>query len=134
VSGRQREQLAKAVEDVRAERKKPTSARIVAALTFSFWTSLVGADYENLWQTTLYRIGVKPDGKGLRRKDFSGPLTPIRTLRNRIAPHEPIIMWDLCRADRVAVASGCGLVQRTRPIREGLSGRAHSARQFPRHQ
>ena len=27
--------------------------------------------------------------------DFSGPLAPIRALRNRIAHHEPIIEWDL---------------------------------------
>lgn len=43
----------------------------------------------------MHRIGSRPDGKGLRRKDFSGPLAPIRTLRNRIAHHEPIIEWDL---------------------------------------
>ena len=37
----------------------------------------------------------REDGKGLRRKDFSKPLTPIRVLRNRIAHHEPILYWDL---------------------------------------
>jgi hypothetical protein len=33
----------------------------------------------------------------LRRKDFSGPLTPIRILRNRIAHREPILAWNLAR-------------------------------------
>ncbi len=56
---------------------------------------MFGKEYETLWQTTLHRIGSRPDGKGLRRKDFSGPLAQIRTLRNRIAHHEPIISWDL---------------------------------------
>ena len=56
---------------------------------------MFGKEYETLWQTTLHYIGTRPDGKGLRRKDFSGPLTPIRMLRNRIAHHEPIIAWDL---------------------------------------
>src|SRR5262245_51012209 len=92
---RQPEQLAKAIEDIRGEHKEPTSGRIVAALTFSFWTSMLGSSYENLWQTTLHRIGSRADRRGLRRKDFSGPLSPIRTLRNRVAHHEPIIMWDL---------------------------------------
>lgn len=73
---RQPEQLAKAIRDVENARKESTAGRIVAALTFSFWTSMLGADYETLWQKTLHRIGTRADGKGLRRKDFSGPLTP----------------------------------------------------------
>lgn len=88
-------QLAKAIEDVREDGREPTPGRIVAAVTFSFWTSMFGREYETLWQTTLHRIGSRSDGKGLRRKDFSGPLAQIRILRNRIAHHEPIISWDL---------------------------------------
>jgi len=88
-------QLAQATQDIRAENREPTPGRVVAALTFSFWTAMFGREYENLWQTTLYRIGRRAGGKGLRRKDFSGPLAPIRTLRNRIAHHEPILEWDL---------------------------------------
>jgi hypothetical protein len=91
----QSEQLAKAIKDVEADGKAATPGRIVAALTFSFWTSMFGKDYETLWQTTLHRIGRKADGKGLRRKDFSTPLARIRTLRNRIAHHEPILAWNL---------------------------------------
>jgi hypothetical protein len=88
-------QLAKAIEDLAQQKKTPTSGRIVAALTFSFWTAMLGKDYEDLWQTTLHHIASQPTGKGLRRKDFSRPLAMIRTLRNRVAHHEPIIMWDL---------------------------------------
>lgn len=91
----QPEQLAKAIQDIEANKKEPTPGRVIAALTFSFWTAMFGKDYETLWQTTLHKIGRKPDGKGLRRKDFSGPLAQIRSLRNRIAHHEPIIMWNL---------------------------------------
>lgn len=88
---RQPDQLAKAARDIADARKDATPGRIVAELTFSFWTAMLGASYEELWQTTLHRIGKKPNGKGLRRKDFSAPLTPIRILRNCIAHHEPII-------------------------------------------
>jgi hypothetical protein len=87
----QSDQLAKAIEGIREERKDPIPGRIVAALMFGFWTAMFGTDYEELWRTTLLRIGSRPDGKGLNRKHFSGPLTPIRQLRNRIAHHEPII-------------------------------------------
>ncbi len=91
----QRDQLVKAVADIRAKNKEPTPGRIVAALTFSFWTSMLSPVYENLWQTTLHHIACREDGKGLRRKDFSRPLNEIRVLRNRIAHHEPILHWDL---------------------------------------
>jgi len=91
----QRRQLAKAHEELAEEGKAPTPGRIVAALTFSFWTSMLSPDYETLWQRTLHRIARREDDKGLRRKDMSGPLTPIRTSRNRVAHHEPIIQWNL---------------------------------------
>ena len=91
----QNEQVAEALADLTRERKEPTPGRVVAALTFSFWTTMLGTPYENRWQTDLHRIGRRDDGKGLRRKDLSGPLTPIRLLRNRIAHHEPILAWDL---------------------------------------
>ena len=91
----QNEQVAGAVADLVRERKEPTPGRVVAALTFSFWTTMLGIPYENLWQTDLHRIGGHDDGKGLRRKELSGPLTPIRLLRNRVAHHEPILAWDL---------------------------------------
>lgn len=91
----QNEQVIEALAELARERKEPTPGRIVAALTFSFWTAMLGTSYENLWQTDLHGIGRRDDGKGLRRKDLSGPLTPIRLLRNRIAHHEPILTWDL---------------------------------------
>jgi hypothetical protein len=92
---RQPEQLAKAIEDIKRGKREPTPGRIVAEVTFSFWTAMFGNQYDGLWQTTLNKVGRKPNGKGLRRKDVSAPLTPIRILRNRIAHHEPIIAWDL---------------------------------------
>jgi hypothetical protein len=95
VGDRPPNQIADAIRDIEREGKEAAPGRIVAALTFSFWTAMFGKDYETLWQTTLHRIAKKPDGKGLRRKDFSTPLTQIRLLRNRVAHHEPIINWDL---------------------------------------
>lgn len=95
LKARQAEQVAMAIADIEFNGKDVTPGRIVAALTFSFWTAMFGPDYETLWQKTLHEIGRRPDGKGLRRKDFSGPLHPVRTIRNRIAHHEPILNWNL---------------------------------------
>jgi hypothetical protein len=97
LGAQQANQLNKAIRDLQAKRREPTPDRLVAELTFGFWTAMIGKEYETLWQTTLHRIAQRPDGKGLRRQDFSRPLGPIRELRNRIAHHEPIIYWDLLK-------------------------------------
>ncbi|CDX15087.1 conserved hypothetical protein [Mesorhizobium sp. ORS 3324] len=91
----QAEMLAKARQDIEDAKKEETPGRVVAALTFGYWTALLGKEYEDLWQKTLKDIARREDGKGLTRKAFSKPLAPIRTLRNRIAHHEPILYWSL---------------------------------------
>ncbi|MEI8393734.1 MAG: Abi family protein [Rhodospirillaceae bacterium] len=91
----QKEQLTKALADFNRNSKEITAGRVVSAMTFSFWTSMVSPDYEDIWQTTLNPIARRQNGKGLRRKDLASPLAQIRTLRNRIAHHEPILQWDL---------------------------------------
>lgn len=93
----QKNQLKKAKIDL--ERNKPGSANIagnlVAALSFSFWTTMVSGQYEDLWRQKLHAIASTTAGKPLARKDLSRPLNQIRTLRNRIAHHEPILHWTL---------------------------------------
>ncbi|MFK4259923.1 Abi family protein [Agrobacterium tumefaciens] len=91
----QADMIAKAHKDLVEQGKADTPARIVAALTFGFWTAMLGKEYENLWQTTLKDIARREDGKGLRRKDFTKSLGAIRTLRNRLAHHETVLHWDL---------------------------------------
>ncbi len=94
--GHQTAQVADAIAELEEAGKEPTAGRIVAALSFSFWTAMFSPTYEGLWRSTLKGIA-KRDGRGLVRKDFSRPLTQIRLLRNRIAHHEPILHWDLRR-------------------------------------
>jgi hypothetical protein len=93
----QRKQIAQA--KVELERDKTGSSTIpgkfVAAVSFSFWTAMLSPDYETLWRSHLNAIASKAEGKGYARKYFSRPLGRIRTLRNRIAHHEPILGWKL---------------------------------------
>jgi hypothetical protein len=91
----QADMIAKARKELAEQGKADTPARIVAALTFGFWTAMLGKEYENLWQMTLKDIAKREDGKGLRRKDFTKSLGAIRTLRNRLAHHETVLHWDL---------------------------------------
>ncbi len=99
-NGFQPDMLAKARKDLADANKQETSGAIVAALTFGYWTAMLGKEYENLWQTVLKDIARREDGKGLRRKDFTKSLGAIRTLRNRLAHHETVLHWDLPKHHR----------------------------------
>lgn len=96
----QHEQVQTAIAELGKDGKEPSPGRVVAALTFSFWTAMVSPAYEDLWRASLNTIAAGPDGRRLSRKQLSRPLTPIRLLRNRVAHHEPILHWDLRKHHR----------------------------------
>lgn len=64
--------------------------KIVAELTFGFWTALFSPHNNHLWQH-FHPIFNAP----VKRKTISGKLNMIRRVRNRIAHHEVILQQDL---------------------------------------
>ena len=66
-----------------------TSPKLIAELSFGFWTSLFGRKYEEVWRQILRKVFKDYDGAVTRKNVFSR-LNEIRELRNRIAHHEPI--------------------------------------------
>jgi len=92
---------------------------VVAALAFGFWVSLLGrggrlpilrssrANYDmTLWRPALFRAfpnARKP------RADVHRPLDYLRTLRNRIAHHEPIFSRHLA-ADHTSILEVAGWI------------------------
>ena len=96
----QSRQVREAIAQIERANRTPDPSRIVAALSLGFWTAMLGRVYETLWRTGLYRIAQCADGKNLGRKDLATPLMKIRELRNRIAHHEPVVYWDLHKANR----------------------------------
>jgi len=74
--------------------KTVTPGRMVAELTFGFWLRLLDTSYEkSLWVPHLYKVFPnlnKPD-----RATVFNRLYSIKTLRNRVAHHEPIIFRNL---------------------------------------
>jgi hypothetical protein len=82
----------KAVEDavvrIRRLNRPVTRTRIVSGLPLSFWTRLVGIQYDEVWKASLHHAF--PHGSGSRR-DVAGQLNRISQLRNDIAHHQPII-------------------------------------------
>ena len=92
--------------------------RIVAALSFGFWVSLLGpggrteagrkANYEmTLWRPALR--GAFAHRATLTRRQAHRPLDALRILRNRVAHHEPIFARDLT-ADHERVLDVAGWI------------------------
>jgi hypothetical protein len=100
----QREQITAAHDELSKNGKSINPGSVIAALTFSFWTTMLSPAYEELWRSCLSSIAIKEDGRRLARKDLSRPLTQIRLLRNRVAHHEPILHWDLHKHHLAIVA------------------------------
>lgn len=99
------ERVASARARLRGERYAVNTPRMIASLSFGFWVSLLGpggriedagrkANYEmTLWRPALRRAF--PHRRPLTRKQVHGPLISLRSLRNRIAHHEPIFARNL---------------------------------------
>jgi hypothetical protein len=84
--------LQSAQESLRRESKPLDASRIVAELSFGFWTGLTGPRYSDLWRDHLVKIFPR---RPVQRADVQLRLNSIRKLRNRIAHHEPILSRPL---------------------------------------
>ena len=101
LDAKSRARIAAAKSDVARNGHGPHPHRLVSALSFGFWVSLLGeggyldadghrrADFETtLWRPALRRAF--PHRTVLSRGQAYEPLNDLRKLRNRIAHHEPI--------------------------------------------
>lgn len=80
--------LRKAKDSLAREGKPLDAGRIVAELSFGFWTGLTGPRYDVLWRDHLVKIFPR---RPVQRVEVQKRLSSIRKLRNRIAHHEPIL-------------------------------------------
>lgn len=69
-----------------------TAGQVIAELNFGFWVALFAKKYETrLWRTELHQLFALKQN----RKELHNQLNRLRTLRNRIAHHEPILQRHL---------------------------------------
>jgi hypothetical protein len=86
VAPHQKDQLTTAVAEIEEAGKEATAGRIVAALTFSFWTAMLSPAYETLWRATLNRIAETEEGKRLPAQKLLAPAHPDPPASQ---PHRP---------------------------------------------
>lgn len=67
--------------------KAITRGRVIAALSFGFWSGLFGGRYEELWRHRLRHAF--PRAK--ERKDLSSRMDQVRRFRNRLAHHDSVL-------------------------------------------
>ena len=82
-----RQNLQDACDKMKEQDRDMESGRIIAELSFHFWTALHEPKYrKTIWTPFLRKIW--PDGENIRKvhKD----LLKVKELRNRIAHHEPV--------------------------------------------
>ncbi len=92
----QRQKISEAKIRLVNDGKPIEPGRLVASLTFGFWTTCVGSEYnDDLWVKAIHRPFKKTPE--LTRKKLNRDLTQLRNLRNRVAHHEPILSWNLIK-------------------------------------
>jgi len=111
--------IASAKNDLVRDRYPVDPPHLVAVLSFGFWVTLLGrggrpaggaspkCNYEmTLWRPCLYRAF--PNAR-LSRHQAHTPLDYLRTLRNRVAHHEPIFARHL-QADYQSILTVTGWI------------------------
>jgi Swt1-like HEPN/Abi-like protein len=85
-------QVAEARDRLARQSKPADHGRLIAELSFGFWSGLFANAYDtDLWRTALHRLLYPRQ----QRPQIHDMLERLRTLRNRIAHHEPIIQRRL---------------------------------------
>ncbi len=94
---REKDQISQAKDNLRKTKKQIEPGRVVAELSFGFWTALFDVRYEHgqiLWPKLL-KTTFPFLPKGHRTRHYlSRELNRIRFLRNRIFHYEPIWHWQ----------------------------------------
>lgn len=94
--------VAQAQSQIGKEGKKPTPDRIIAGLTFGFWTTLLTPTYEDthgyrlLWPTLTGHVFPNAPA-GYTRNEICNVMLQIKELRNRLSHHEAV--WKFHQKD-----------------------------------
>ncbi|WP_271437108.1 hypothetical protein [Lentibacter algarum] len=69
-------------------------SKVIAALTFDFWSNLFRPEYHELWRSNI-TIAFPHCPLGFSRDDVQPLVRDVNVVRNRVAHHEPLLRFDL---------------------------------------
>lgn len=85
-------QIDEVVHRLKRTKQPLTAGRIYAGLTFGFWRSLFGSEYEELWRHSLKYVFRHSRAD---RKVIAAYLESINQMRNRLAHHGSLLDYDI---------------------------------------
>lgn len=96
-------QIAEAKAKLVRRHEAQTPDKIIAELTFAFWSSLFNAAFHITLWSSLYLLFKHCPKRMRQRKTISAALNQIRDLRNRVFHHEPLLWLTPALIDQHAL-------------------------------
>ncbi|MND15778.1 Abi-like protein [compost metagenome] len=87
----QNKQVSSAKEKLRRHNEPQTVDKVLAELTFGFWSSLFNTQLQSVLWKDLRLVFARCPKQERQRQNISSALNQIRDLRNRVFHHEPLI-------------------------------------------
>lgn len=87
----QNNEIAKAIAKLNRRHEPRTPDKVIAELTFGFWSSLFNTQFQDVLWKELRLVFARCPKPLRQRHNVSAALNQIRDLRNRIFHHEPLL-------------------------------------------
>jgi len=87
----QNKEIAAVIARLRSRQEPQTPDKVIAELTFGFWSSLFNAQFQAILWKDLRLVFARCPKPQRQRRNISAALNQIRHLRNRIFHHEPLL-------------------------------------------
>lgn len=102
----QNKEVSSAKDKLARRKEKQTPDKVVAELTFGFWSSLFNKSFQTLLWKELRLVFPRCPKPQRQRHTVSAALNQIRDLRNRVFHHEPLLWLTPRLIDQHALALG----------------------------
>ncbi len=87
----QNREIANALAKLRRRHEPQTADKVIAELTFGFWSSLFNSQFQEVLWKDLRLVFARCPKPLRQRHNISAALNQIRDLRNRVFHHEPLL-------------------------------------------
>jgi hypothetical protein len=108
VHGADRRRIDEVIQRLVDEHRVVTVDRVVANLTFTFWTNLVSSAYDR----TLWRNGLADTFGRAPRRDIHAGMERVKTLRNAIAHHQVLVKDSRSETSNERLERGVAAIHR----------------------
>ncbi len=95
---RDRDSIQEARGKLASQKKQETRDKIIAELTFGFWSNLFNTNHDELWRRCLHKVFRNDMDHKITRKEAAHLIDSIRITRNRVAHQNYLKHYDVPQA------------------------------------